>query len=133
MSIPRPSKHRSARLRKKLHMEEFQVFGFHAEFELVKGVTEAQFDQVFDAFIDQVEAQGLSCGGGGGFDSDKATCGFYVTRHQPTKNASHFMLANATEEDASQLHAWMSTEPLIEKYSVSDLTDAWWGPEESAA
>jgi uncharacterized protein len=54
------------RLRKKLHVGEFQELGFEVRFQVADNVSYDAFDTVVDAFISQaIEAHGLVCGGGG--------------------------------------------------------------------
>ena len=54
------------RLRKKLHVGEFQELGFEVHFQVVDNLSHDAFDAVVDAFIIQaIAAHGLVCGGGG--------------------------------------------------------------------
>src|SRR2546428_9595189 len=54
------------RLRKKLHVGEFQELGREVGFQVVDNLSHDAFDTVVDAFISQaIEAHGLLCGGGG--------------------------------------------------------------------
>jgi uncharacterized protein YggL (DUF469 family) len=54
------------RLRKKLHVGEFQELGFEVRFQVADNLSYDAFDTVVDAFISQaIEAHGLLCGGGG--------------------------------------------------------------------
>lgn len=55
------------RLRKKLHLAEFQSLGFRVEATLKVKATSASDDDSawWDAMIELVEQRGMACGGGG--------------------------------------------------------------------
>ena len=59
------AKARSRRLRKKLHVGEFQEIGFDVDFSFKEGTDIQVIDTVVDEFIAFVEEQGLEFGGGG--------------------------------------------------------------------
>lgn len=63
---PKPSRHRSRRLQKKLCIGDFQVLGFHLDFRMHPQTPTLRSSEIFDQFIDQIEERKLSCGGGGG-------------------------------------------------------------------
>jgi uncharacterized protein YggL (DUF469 family) len=48
------AKNRSRRLRKKMHIEEFQEVGFSVAWRFPEGTSEEQIDQDVDAFINEV-------------------------------------------------------------------------------
>ena len=59
--------HRSRRLRKKLHLDEFQELGFSVAWRFADGTTEQQIDKTVDDFINEVIApNGLA------YDGDSA-------------------------------------------------------------
>ena len=45
---------RSRRLRKKMHIDEFQELGFSVAWRFPEGTSEEQIDKTVDAFIDDV-------------------------------------------------------------------------------
>jgi uncharacterized protein YggL (DUF469 family) len=58
------SHHRSRRLRKKLHIDEFQELGFEVAFRLRDGLSADEMGAFWDAFIgDAIEGNGLLYGG----------------------------------------------------------------------
>lgn len=58
-NIPKPSRNRSRRLRKKLHIEEFKEFCF--VFEFTAKMSSDAVDKFTDDLISLVEDNGLSC------------------------------------------------------------------------
>jgi len=52
------------RLRKKLHVGEFCEYGLELELKITSSISETDFDDLMESFIeDYVEANGLYCGG----------------------------------------------------------------------
>jgi len=51
------AKNRSRRLRKKMHIEEFQEVGFSVAWRFPEGTSVEQIDQDVDAFINEVMSQ----------------------------------------------------------------------------
>ena len=61
--------HRSRRLRKKLHVGEFAVFGFYVDFKLTSDLSDQR--SFWDAFIAEIERNNLLFGGAeSGFVTD---------------------------------------------------------------
>ena len=62
------------RLRKKKHLGEFSVFGFHVKFLFRQEVSCYKNDKFFDDFIDEIEKNIGHCGGGGTKDNLSFFC-----------------------------------------------------------
>lgn len=106
------SKSRSRRLRKKLHLNEFQEFGFEISFSLSENLDSEKLDDFFDQFITEViENNSLVFGGGIGGNS-----GGFVTL---SKRGS------ATEEHRGRVKSWLSAHPMIADVQIGELVDAW--------
>jgi len=108
---PKPRR-RSKRLEKKLHLGEFQEFGFAMSVRLKPDTSAKVNDEFWDRFIvDVVEARGLAFGGGAeGF----------VTR---------FGKGSATEDDRAAVEAWLAAQPEVLRQTIGPLEDAWYGAE----
>ncbi len=101
------SKQRSRRLRKKLHLGEFQEFGFAFKNQIKPGAREEIF---IDALLDEViEPRGLEFGG-------------WVTVGFITKAAR----GSVSEEDRAAVMAWLRARPEVESALASELVDAWY-------
>lgn len=101
------AKQRSRRLRKKLHVGEFQEFGLAFKARIKAGSNEVVFvDALLDDFIDP---RGLEFGGwaNGGFVSKTER-------------------GNVTEEDRTALIDWLSKRPEVEAVMMSGPLDAWY-------
>lgn len=106
---PNVNKSRSRRLRKKLHIGEFQRLGFDYELTWPALPTPDEQEVFIEAFLEQVvEARGLCLGGG-------CTVGFLEGRR-----------ANPTEADRGAVQAWLAAWPGIERVEVGPLQDAWY-------
>ena len=109
LQLPPPKRTRSRRLRKKLHIGEFQTLGF--EYDLIW--SEAPSVEVQERFIDQlleevIEPRSLALGGG-------VTCGFVLARR-----------GSATNEDRAALEAWLRQWTTVRHARVGQLQDAWY-------
>lgn len=103
------NKRRSRRLRKKLHIGEFQEMGFQFQAELKIPLTPEAEESLVDRFLSEiVEPRSLALGGWvtGGF---LAYCG----------------RGSATEADREKIRAWLTRQPEIAAVSIGDLIDAW--------
>ena len=101
---------RNRRLRKKLHLGEFQEFGFSVDIELATDTSPEAREAFVDALIiDVIEPRCLAYGGGefGGF-----VCGY----EKP----------NATEEDRVALREWLSSRSEVLSADIGELEDAWY-------
>lgn len=119
---PRPSPHRSRRLRKKLFIEEFQQFGFHVGFQLDPGLSNSQLDQLHDRFIiEAIEGNSLSCGGGG----SRTELHFYVLGSGPSHH-----LVSATEGQRAAVMDWLAAnrDQGVIDFAASSLMDANYDP-----
>jgi uncharacterized protein YggL (DUF469 family) len=103
----------SRRLRKKLYLDEFAVFGFECACDLDE--TEAGFDLFLDELVEVVEARGLIIGGGGSATEFAA----FV--------ASEQRYGSATEEDRQFVEQWLSAQPRTSMVVVGKLIDANYG------
>ena len=112
MKITSPSlnKRRSRRLRKKLRIGEFKEEGFEINFKFKASLTHDEQLEILIKFITEaIEGRNLSFGGGeNGF----------VTR---TGRGS------TTEEDRQAVNSWLQSCAAIERVSVSENEDAWYG------
>src|SRR3990167_10801621 len=96
LQLPPPKRTRSRRLRKKLHIGEFQTLGF--EYDLIW--SEAPSVEVQERFIDQlleevIEPRSLALGGG-------VTCGFVFARR-----------GSAPNEDPARLEGWVGPRATV--------------------
>ncbi|WP_024556920.1 YggL family protein [Franconibacter pulveris 1160] len=106
------AKHRSRRLRKKMHIEEFQELGFSVAWRFPQGTTEEQIDKTVDDFINEVIApNGLAFDGSGYLSWEGLVC-----KEQ---------IGKCTEEDQAIVRNWLE-EKKLEEIRLSDLFDVWW-------
>lgn len=102
------SRHRSRRLRKKLHVDEFQELGFEVMFRLNAGLTTEQMGAFWDAFIgDAIEGNGLIYGG--------STDGMACLRTRGSADESH----------REAVRAWLASRPEVSEAGVGPLIDVW--------
>ncbi len=111
------SKHRSRRLRKKLHVDEFQQLGFEVSFRLRDDLQEGELASFWERFIlEAIEANGLVFGGGD-------TSGFITGSCGTTVNIGHRQL----------IDSWLKAQPIASGVSTGELVDAWYAPESGSA
>jgi len=104
------AKSRSPRLRKKLHLGEFQELGFDIETELKAPLVGDAEEALLIAFIEGIiEPRGLIFGGG-------VSCG-YVCKAGG---------GSATEEDRNAVQEWLEARSEFTSVKVHGLTDAWY-------
>ncbi|ABE55975.1 protein of unknown function DUF469 [Shewanella denitrificans OS217] len=107
------AKNRSARLRKKLRVDEFQEFGFDINWTFEDNVAEADIDNLVDQFINEViEPRKLGFHGGG----HKEWEGIIATQD----------IGKCTEEDIALVKAFWQSKP-VRDLEISALYDIWWG------
>lgn len=109
MALP-PNKQRSRRLRKKMHLDEFQEFGFEYELSLKEDLTTEQEDALMDRFVTELLAPRFLAAGGWVLE------GFVTSYHR----------GSATDEDRAATLAWFRAQPEVNEASVSELKDAWY-------
>lgn len=106
------AKHRSRRLRKKMHIDEFQELGFSVAWRFPQGTPEEQIDKIVDDFINEVIApNGLAFDGSGYLAWEGLVC-----KEQ---------IGKCTEEDQALVRKWLE-EKQLEEIRLSDLFDVWW-------
>ena len=102
------------RLRKKLHVGEFQELGFEVRFQVADNLSHEAFDAVVDAFISQaIEAYGLVCGGGG----KNPEWTVFVTRDGR---------GSVTEVHRQAIERWLTARPEVNAMQSGPLVDAWY-------
>lgn len=101
------------RLRKKLHLGEFQEFGFTLNIKFTEENTNDALDLFVEALLDEViDPNGLDFGGGGDrFDF----AGFVVLAAR----------GSVTEEHRAQTTAWLEKRTDVASFEVGPLVDAW--------
>jgi uncharacterized protein YggL (DUF469 family) len=100
------------RLRKKLKLKEFRLFGFSIKAQFSKTLSEKELDEFWDYFIlDVIEKNGLEIGGG--FNPN----GFDVF-------ASDAKFKNNTTEKYINVKDELSKSNLIKEFSLGKLIDA---------
>lgn len=104
---------RSKRLRKKLYVEEYQVFGFEVSFKF-ESVEEETFDTFFSDLMDFVDGRELMLGGAGGTE----TFTLYIS--------SYNRYGNVTEEDRVAFDKWLSEKEFISNTVIGALSDAYY-------
>ena len=102
------------RLRKKLHVGEFQEFGFEVLIKFKSNLDEAGFDKFVDEFIDKVEENKLLFGGGGGAD---AWSGFITT-------LANYQSPSIVQKE--KIKDWLENHQGISECKVGNLKDAWY-------
>jgi uncharacterized protein YggL (DUF469 family) len=112
------SKSRSKRLRKKLHVSEFQEFGFLISFILPENLDYEARDGFFDRFIaEAIEDNGLSFGGGIGGGVGSRDVGGFVT--------ALGRQGGTTDEHRTLVRSWLAAQPGVAGIQVGELADAW--------
>jgi uncharacterized protein YggL (DUF469 family) len=102
------------RLRKKLHVGEFQELGFEVRFLVADNLSNDAFDAVVDAFISQaIEAHGLLCGGGG----KNPEWNVFVTREGR---------GSVTEGHRQVIETWLAARPEVQAVQIGPLVNAWY-------
>ncbi|SDJ81895.1 hypothetical protein SAMN04488540_1145 [Ferrimonas sediminum] len=106
------TKSRSRRLRKKLYLDEFAIFGFELSFVL--DVAENDIEKFLDEFVDVIEDNGLIIGGGGFKEFSAFVC-------------SGRRYGSATDDDRQFIEKWLTSKPSISNVVVGKLVDANYG------
>ncbi len=103
---------RSRRLRKKMHIDEFQEVGFSVAWCFPEGTPEEQIDKTVDDLINEViEPNGLAFDGSGYLAWEGLIC--------------MQQIGKCTEEHQALVKNWLEARQLSE-IRTSDLFDVWW-------
>ena len=103
---------RSRRLRKKMHIEEFQEMGFSVAWRFPEGTAVETIDSEVDAFIDEViEPNKLAFDGSGYLAWEGLICKQEIGK--------------CTEEQQAAVREWLE-DRKFEEVRVSELFDIWW-------
>ncbi len=109
------AKNRTRRLRKKLHLGEFQELGFEVAARLASPLSDEERDKLLDLFIEQcIESNELGFGGGLNDDLE----GFVVSMKKR---------GSATDEQREKVRAWLGTRSEFAGVEIGPLRDAWHG------
>jgi uncharacterized protein len=104
---------RTRRLRKKLYVDEFAVFGFEVSFDFAQADDPVAVDQFLDGFVDFVESRHMLIGGGinqGG--------SFFVVREG--------RYDSSTQNDIEVLTLWLKNQAHVSNVVHSGLIDAYY-------
>ena len=108
-------KPRSRRLRKKLHVGEFQEFGCNVTFCF--DARHIDLESALDHWLAFVESHNWAFGGGGSLQGDEVR-GYLVAATQ----------GSLIEADRQRINDWLQTQPWVLTGQSGPLTDAWHGP-----
>jgi uncharacterized protein YggL (DUF469 family) len=108
------------RLRKKLRRQEFTELGFAVQYRVQADLAPAAIDDLLDRFIlEAIEANDLSCGGGGG----PAEWDFFVCANGRR---------TATDFHRGRVDEWLRGQREVTARLIIGLQDAWNGSDGSA-
>lgn len=103
---------RSKRLRKKLHVGEFQEFGLTLSFSLKDDLDAEALEAFTDEFIlEAIENNCLVYGGGVG----KESCGFVALEGR----------GSVTDAHIAKLKSWLQAQSNVKNIEFGALLDAW--------
>ncbi|MTD28240.1 YggL family protein [Erwinia sorbitola] len=103
---------RSRRLRKKMHIDEFQELGFSVGFTFPEGTSEETIDSTVDALINEVIApNGLAFDGSGYLQWEGLIC--------------LQKIGKCTDEHRQLVGDWLKARKLND-VKVTELFDVWW-------
>ncbi|WP_312239633.1 YggL family protein [Pantoea sp.] len=106
------AKQRSRRLRKKLHIDEFQELGFSVAWRFPEGSSEQLIDSTLEDFINEaIDPNGLAYDGSGYLQWEGLIC------LQKT--------GKCTDEHRELVRKWLEDRKL-EEIKVTELFDVWW-------
>jgi uncharacterized protein YggL (DUF469 family) len=105
---PGLAKRRSRRLRKKLHLAEFQELGFEYEACWLNHPTIEQQDAFLDRFITLIESRDLQLGGG------------------PTSGFVCGVRKNPDSTDVEVVREFLSAWPGIDQVTMGKMIDSWY-------
>lgn len=103
------------RVRKKLHVGEFQELGFEIRCLFIPDFSDNAFNAFIDEFMTQaIESQGLSFGGGG----DTTRWGGFITLNRR---------GSLSDEHRTKVSTWLASKAAVREYQIGQLVDAWYG------
>jgi len=103
---------RSRRLRKKLHIDEFQELGFSVKWTFPENTAVDVIDATLDTFINEViEPNGLAFDGGGYLEWEGLVC--------------LQKIGQCTDEHRQLVKGWLEQHNMTDVV-VSELFDIWW-------
>ncbi|WAT01116.1 YggL family protein [Rouxiella chamberiensis] len=106
------AKNRSRRLRKKLHIEEFQELGFSVKWRFPEGTDVESIDASLDEFVEGViEPNKLAFDGSGYIQWEGLICLQEIGR--------------CTDEHREAVKKWLEDHKM-QDVEVSELFDIWW-------
>lgn len=106
------AKQRSRRLRKKLHIDEFQELGFAVAWRFPEGSSEQLIDSTLEDFINEaIDPNGLAYDGSGFLQWEGLVC------LQKT--------GKCTDEHREMVRKWLEDRQLGD-IKVTELFDVWW-------
>lgn len=106
------AQNRSRRLRKKLHIDEFQELGFSVSWTFATGTDVEIIDTTVDALIDEViEPNGLAFDGSGYLQWEGLIC---LQR-----------IGHCSDEQRELVEKWLTARGM-QDVKVSPLFDIWW-------
>jgi uncharacterized protein YggL (DUF469 family) len=108
-------KRRSRRLRKKLHVGEFQEMG--VEVKIIIDIEQLDFDSAIDKLIEYIEEDDCSFCGGGDMDGNVISGIMYRSNR-----------GTITPSDKESFKTWLSNQSWIKGFSMSRLVDMWHTP-----
>ena len=106
------TKQHNRRQRKKLHLGEFQEFGFEATAKIALGVNTDVRGALLDEFLEFIEANGMMAAASTneGFDA-------YLI--------SSAARGSTTEDHRQLVWEWLANRPDLTEARVGELSDAW--------
>lgn len=103
---------RSRRLRKKMHIDEFQELGFSVAWRFAEGTSETEIDETLNQFINEaIDPNGLAFDGSGYLAWEGLVC--------LQKDGK------CTDEHRELVRKWLQDRNL-QDVQVTELFDIWW-------
>ena len=103
------------RLRKKYHLGEFQELGFEVFTALNSDLSEKVFDKFLSDFIEEIERNKLTFGGGG---NTKKWEGFVTSEKKYN---------SPTEKQKLDFEKWLKNRVEVKDVKIGEFRDAWNG------
>lgn len=100
------------RLRKKLHLCEFQELGFYLSYQLASDLIPEAANRHWEELIDCIEANKLVCAGGG----DTGGLEYFV---------AHVPKGSVSPEQRKAVEDWLTSREEVISFQVGPLLDAW--------